>query len=190
VQIILTAVMLRRQKTSEVDGKPIIILPQKHISLANVEFSNDEMAIYKALETKSQIQLNGYLDKGTVSGKSRSISVLGRHTGSIKPRQLCLIPHIKLTHATLANYACILVLLLRLRQACCHPNLIKDLSQPATENIAEDDLLERARYLPDEVVERLKVHDSFECGICFEGDPNPTIIIPCGHTVRTQLLHS
>jgi SNF2 family DNA or RNA helicase len=60
--------------------------------------------------------------------------------------------------------------------------LIKDLSQPATEGIAEDDLLERARYLSDEVVGRLKDVDSFECPICFEADPNPTIIIPCGHT--------
>lgn len=30
---------------------------------------------------------------------------------------------------------------------------------------------------------RLQSFDSFECPICFEADPNPTIIIPCGHTV-------
>lgn len=30
---------------------------------------------------------------------------------------------------------------------------------------------------------RLKDFDSFECPICLEADPNPTIIIPCGHTV-------
>ena len=34
-----------------------------------------------------------------------------------------------------------------------------------------------------DVVVRLKEQDSFECPICFEADPNPTIIIPCGHTV-------
>jgi hypothetical protein len=44
-------------------------------------------------------------------------------------------------------------------------------------------LLERARYLDDDVVARLKDFDSFECPICLEADPNPTIIIPCGHTV-------
>lgn len=75
------------------------------------------------------------------------------------------------------------MLLLRLRQACCHPHLIKDLSQPATENISADDLLERASNLPEDVVTRLKDFDSFECPICLEADPNPTIIIPCGHTV-------
>jgi SNF2 family DNA or RNA helicase len=60
--------------------------------------------------------------------------------------------------------------------------LIKDLSQPATESIAEDDLLERARHLSEDVVRRLKDADSFECPICLEADPNPTILIPCGHT--------
>jgi SNF2 family DNA or RNA helicase len=73
--------------------------------------------------------------------------------------------------------------LLRLRQACCHPHLIKDLSQPATEGIAEDDLLARAEELDVDVIVRLKANDSFECPICLEADPNPTIIIPCGHTV-------
>lgn len=83
----------------------------------------------------------------------------------------------------IANYANVLVLLLRLRQACCHPHLIKDLSQPATENIAEDDLLSRAQGLGNDVINRLKISDSFECPICLEADLNPTIIVPCGHTV-------
>jgi SNF2 family DNA or RNA helicase len=74
-------------------------------------------------------------------------------------------------------------LLLRLRQACCHPHLIKDLSQPATAGIAEVDLLVRAEELDDNVIVRLKAEDNFECPICLEADPNPTIIIPCGHTV-------
>jgi SNF2 family DNA or RNA helicase len=82
-----------------------------------------------------------------------------------------------------ANYANVLVLLLRLRQACCHPHLIKDLSQPATENIAEDDLLSRAKDLSPEVVIRLMAAENFECPVCFDADLNPTIITPCGHTV-------
>jgi SNF2 family DNA or RNA helicase len=82
-----------------------------------------------------------------------------------------------------ANYANVLVLLLRLRQACCHPHLIKDLSQPATEGIAEADLLIRAQELAEDVVTRLRATESFECPICFEVDVNPTIIVPCGHTI-------
>ncbi|CAO2657957.1 Nn.00g072170.m01.CDS01 [Neocucurbitaria sp. VM-36] len=151
VQILLKSTMLRRQKTSVIDGEQICTIPPKHTTLDNVEFSDDEHGIYKALEQKSQLQFNRYLDRNTIS----------------------------------ANYANILVLLLRLRQACCHPHLIKDLSQPATEGIAEDDLLSRARELREDVIGRLKeaASDSFECPICLEADPNPTIIVPCGHTV-------
>lgn len=43
------------------------------------------------------------------------------------------------------NYANILVMLLRLRQICCHPHLINDLGvQVSTDGIAEDDLKSRA----------------------------------------------
>ncbi|KAF3002400.1 hypothetical protein E8E13_002570 [Curvularia kusanoi] len=129
VQVLLKSIMLRRQKDSIVDGQIVTKLPPKHLSKDEVKFSDEEMAIYKALETKSQIQLNKYLEKGTLS----------------------------------ANYANVLVLLLRLRQACCHPHLIKDLSQPATEHISEDDLLSRARDLQIDVVLRILAADSFDC---------------------------
>ncbi|KAF2017580.1 hypothetical protein BU24DRAFT_344977 [Aaosphaeria arxii CBS 175.79] len=81
------------------------------------------------------------------------------------------------------NYANILVLLLRLRQACCHPHLIKDLGvQVSTEGIPEEDLLSRAKQLHGDVVNRLKVMENFECPICYEAIPNPTVFLPCGHT--------
>lgn len=41
----------------------------------------------------------------------------------------------------------------------------------------------RAEELNVDVIVRIKSNDSFECPICLEADPNPTIIIPCGHTV-------
>jgi len=75
VQILLKAVMLRRQKTSEVDGKPILNLPAKHTKLDSVEFSDEEQEIYKALETKSQIQFNKYLRTNSVSGTCHSIVI-------------------------------------------------------------------------------------------------------------------
>lgn len=83
------------------------------------------------------------------------------------------------------NYANVLVMLLRLRQMCCHPHLVKDLAvQASTENITAEELKERASMLPAWVVKRL--HDAsregFECPICYETEMNPTIFIPCGHT--------
>jgi len=55
------------------------------------------------------------------------------------------------------NYSNILVLLLRLRQACCHPHLIKDFGQAsgATE-VSPDDILKLAQELKPDVVARIK----------------------------------
>lgn len=71
VQVLLKSLMLRRQKDSIVDGEIVCKLPPKRLSKEAVEFSDEEMEIYKALETKSQIQLNKYLEKGTLSGERR-----------------------------------------------------------------------------------------------------------------------
>jgi hypothetical protein len=111
LQALIKSFTLRREKTTIVDGKPIVNLPPKHVNIRAVEFSDAEHELYKAIETKSQITLNAYLKKGTVSN----------------------------------NYANILVMLLRLRQICCHPHLANDLGvQVSTEGISENDLKCRA----------------------------------------------
>lgn len=76
VQVLLKSLMLRRQKDSLVDGQIVCKLPPKRLSKEAVEFSDEEMQIYKALETKSQIQLNKYLEKGTLSGEWRIVSCM------------------------------------------------------------------------------------------------------------------
>lgn len=55
------------------------------------------------------------------------------------------------------NYSNILVLLLRLRQACCHPHLIYDFDQaPPTESqLKEDEMIGLAKSLAPDVIERL-----------------------------------
>lgn len=69
VQVLLKSLMLRRQKDSVVDGQIVCNLPAKHLTKKTVEFSDEEKDIYKALETKSQLQINKYLEKGTLSGE-------------------------------------------------------------------------------------------------------------------------
>jgi SNF2 family DNA or RNA helicase len=69
VQVLLKSLMLRRQKDSLVDGQIVCNLPPKHLSKEAVEFSDDEMVVYKALENKAQITLNKYIKDDRVSGK-------------------------------------------------------------------------------------------------------------------------
>ncbi|KAB5515501.1 SNF2 family N-terminal domain-containing protein [Coniochaeta sp. 2T2.1] len=82
------------------------------------------------------------------------------------------------------NYAHVLVLLLRLRQACCHPHLNMDLenaSAASHSDVNTIDMEQFAKDLDEAVVARLKEAEGFDCPICLDAAPDPTIFIPCGH---------
>ncbi|KAK4200603.1 putative ATP-dependent helicase [Triangularia verruculosa] len=154
LRAVLKAIMLRRMKTSEIDGKPILILPPKTERSEFVEFSADEKQFYQDLETRSQVVFNKYLRAGTV----------GR------------------------NYSNILVLLLRLRQACCHPHLIdfECVSGPSV----DEKMDELAKTLDATVIQRIKEIESFECPICYDGVEDPVLAIPCGHDTCSECFAS
>lgn len=158
-QALLKAILLRRTKKSRIDGKPILELPPRATSQEHAVFSEDEGAVYRALETQTQLQFNRYLKAGSV----------GR------------------------NYSNVLVLLLRLRQACCHPHLIKDfgLSSGLT-NVSLTDMIALAKDLSADVVARIKEQGrlneqgALECPVCIDMAENATIFIPCGHSTCSE----
>lgn len=153
LQALCKAVMLRRTKKSTFEGKPILVLPERSTTVDNPIFSDDEKSFYQAIETKTQLQFNKYLKRGTVG----------------------------------TNYSAILVLLLRLRQACCHPHLIKDFGVSAAADMSEDQMLEFARILEPAVVARIKESGgNFECPVCYDVTPNPAIFVPCGHDTCSE----
>ncbi|PIB02772.1 putative ATP-dependent helicase [Cercospora beticola] len=85
------------------------------------------------------------------------------------------------------SYSAILVLLLRLRQACCHPHLIKDFGVAAAADMTEDQMLDFAKQLDPQVVERIKsTGGNFECPVCYDAVANPAIFIPCGHDTCSE----
>jgi len=153
LQAVLKAIMLRRMKNSQIDGKPILTLPSKIEHEENVEFSEDERQFYTELETKSRVQFNKYLRAGTV-GK---------------------------------NYSNILVLLLRLRQACCHPHLT-EFETVSADIVDDDQMVIVAKGMDDAVVERIKTEritdpsaDALDCPICFDAVSDSIFLTPCGH---------
>ena len=153
LQVMLKATLLRRNKQTKINGRPILVLPERVIEQTHAVFSEDEQTLYTALETKQQVQFNKYLKAGTV----------GR------------------------SYAHILLLLLRLRQACCHPHLIRDFGVAAVADIPKDDMDDLCRSLSDVVVARIKEQDgNFECPVCFDAVENPAIFVPCGHKTCTE----
>ncbi|PBP16082.1 SWI/SNF family DNA-dependent ATPase Ris1 [Diplocarpon rosae] len=157
LQALLKAILLRRTKKSQIDGKPIITLPEKTEEIQHVVFDEHEQEFYTALETKTQLVFNKYMKAGTV-GK---------------------------------NYSNVLVLLLRLRQACCHPHLIQDFEQPPAiaSDVPLEVMLDLARDLAPEVVARiLETNGNFECPVCYDASLNPIIITPCGHDTCSECL--
>ncbi|OLL24867.1 putative ATP-dependent helicase [Neolecta irregularis DAH-3] len=156
LQALLKAVLLRRTKESEIDGRPILTLPPKTIEQVHAVFSPDEQDFYSRLESRSLIQMNRYVQAGTV----------GR------------------------NYSNILVLLLRLRQACCHPHLIKNIEVPSSAiESTKNQQAEIIAHLASDVVERIKSLESFDCSICFDSADNPSCL-ECGHYYCAECLLS
>ncbi|OTB13127.1 hypothetical protein K445DRAFT_24943 [Daldinia sp. EC12] len=84
---------------------------------------------------------------------------------------------------TMKKYTYILLLLLRLRQACCHPHLIRDFGIPEGVQLSSDEMRELARKFKPGVVRRLKSLNEYECPLCYEKVENPLIIYPCGHLI-------
>lgn len=58
------AVTLRRMKSDQYNGQPLVVLPPKVITLSEVQFSEEEEAIYRAFEEKSQLDFKEYVRKG------------------------------------------------------------------------------------------------------------------------------
>ncbi|KAI6085770.1 SNF2 family N-terminal domain-containing protein [Hypoxylon rubiginosum] len=149
LQAVFRSITLRRTKTSMLDGKPILRLPELVKVEAMTTFNKEQKAFYDALEQKQKLKANEFLKAG----------------GNFK------------------QYTYILVLLLRLRQACCHPHLIKDFGIPEGAEISADEMRELAEKLKRGVVERLKGQTEFECSLCKAMTENPLIIYPCGHPI-------
>ena len=91
------------------------------------------------------------------------------------------------------NYSNVLVLLLRLRQACCHPHLIKDFGEAAaTSNLSVEDMLKVARELVPDVIARIRDSTGsepphgLECPVCMDMTENASIIVPCGHSTCSE----
>ncbi|KAL5223240.1 hypothetical protein ABZP36_027953 [Zizania latifolia] len=152
LQVVLKTVMLRRTKATMLDGKPIISLPPKTVSLKTVDFTSEERAFYNALEAESREQFKEYAAAGTVK----------------------------------QNYVNILLMLLRLRQACDHPHLVR--GHESTSNWLSS--LEMAKNLPMERQQALLIclqSCSAICALCSDA-PEDAVVTMCSHVFCNQCI--
>ncbi|KZP29288.1 hypothetical protein FIBSPDRAFT_917412 [Athelia psychrophila] len=87
LQTIFKLVLLRRKKDSQLDGKRLIELPDKTVTLQKLEFTEEERAIYQMVETRSQEKFNNFLRAGTVLKNYHQVLVL-----LLRLRQICSHP--------------------------------------------------------------------------------------------------
>ncbi|KAL5228735.1 hypothetical protein ABZP36_017000 [Zizania latifolia] len=152
LQVVLKTVMLRRTKATMLDGKPIISLPPKTVSLKTVDFTSEERSFYNTLEAESREQFKEYAAAGTVK----------------------------------QNYVNILLMLLRLRQACDHPHLVR--GHESTSNWMSS--LEMAKKLPMERQQALLIclqSCSAICALCNDA-PEDAVVTICGHVFCNQCI--
>ncbi|KAL9910816.1 transcription termination factor lodestar isoform 1-T3 [Glossina fuscipes fuscipes] len=128
---IMNTLMLRRTKTQLQELGELSNLPQKHIELIEVELDKDEMNVYQKIMVYSRHLFAQFLNQRA----ERNTDLLYREQSSRptfmqtkNPNDAYYKMHQKFTklhrnQEDIKSYE-ILVLLLRLRQICCHPGLI------------------------------------------------------------------
>uniref|UniRef100_A0A7N6ABC0 Helicase-like transcription factor n=1 Tax=Anabas testudineus TaxID=64144 RepID=A0A7N6ABC0_ANATE len=143
LQTLVKCITLRRTKNSEVNGRPLVSLPEKTVCVEKVELSQAEREEYELARNEGRNTIGRYVSEGTV----------------------------------LSNYAHVLAILMRLRQLCCHPDLLAktstDLGAAATPAELRERLIEKLRMV-------LASGSDEECSVCLESVRLP-VITHCAH---------
>ena len=68
--------MLRRRKTDVINGKPLIELPERHLSIVSCDFDEDERQFYFALENKIDEAMKKFVKSNEVMKNYTNVMVL------------------------------------------------------------------------------------------------------------------
>ncbi|KAJ6520356.1 RAD5-like protein [Mycena sanguinolenta] len=165
VQVILESILLRREKTMlDTNGKRIVELPQKEVTVEYLEFSSVERKIYNSLFNSAKRDFQQLDAKGLI-GK---------------------------------NYTHILAMLMRLRRAVLHPNLVlsssdeRTLPEDAEGTVDVNDLIKRfanddqeegtVNVFAQNALNDIQIDEAdAECPICMDIMQSPMIIPECMH---------
>ncbi|KAL1921399.1 uncharacterized protein VTP21DRAFT_11115 [Calcarisporiella thermophila] len=162
VQAVLKTMLLRRRKSDKINGKPILVLPTKEVTLQQDEFTPEERDFYDSLEKQSRLNFEKYVKAGTVMRNYTNILLL-----LLRLRQAVLHPH------------------LVPEDECVVPAGLLDGHHAS--GMDGEALEERRRQLVQnmdkEVVRRLisQLEESLECPICMDAAQNGHFLPKCGH---------
>ncbi|KAL7413539.1 SNF2 family N-terminal domain-containing protein [Mrakia frigida] len=164
VQFILESCLLRRDKTmKDRDGKLIVDLPEKEITLEKLEFSPFERKFYDSLYSLAKRQFNAYQRAGT-TGKNygRIFSML------MKLRQASLHPVLVKQASNDDDDE------LDMEGATASGSGRVSIQEIQAQFAAGDDAFKK------EALESFLKGEVSECAICYD-EPEVPAILPCGH---------
>lgn len=65
--------MLRRTKDQTIDGKPLIQLPDKTVTIVECEFDDEEKEFYEMVEKKMNKNLDAMMKTMDAAGKNKNV---------------------------------------------------------------------------------------------------------------------
>lgn len=131
LQVLLKAILLRRTKELLMESGEITSLPTKTYKQFNVELNKEERFIYTKVMMYSQAIFANYMDQQME--KNDNYSYDKNKLGKVYRK---MAQKFQVNHDIKAHE--ILLLLLRLRQACCHPGLMKAMLEQGELNVGEE----------------------------------------------------
>ena len=140
---LVRTLLIRRTKeqTSSITGKKLVELPAKYSEEHRIILGKEEKNVYDKVFGFSQTALQNYMTKARIKEKeSQGPKNMGTGSGEGRDDKKALGQGDMASHSEVKAHH-LLVLLLRLRQICCHPGLIKSMLDQDTklsEGIEED----------------------------------------------------
>ncbi|MES1906760.1 MAG: hypothetical protein MHM6MM_000004 [Cercozoa sp. M6MM] len=161
---ILDGMCLRRSKDMQVNGRPIVRLPQKTIRVIRVQFDATERKMYDKMFAYYRKQFRAAREQGSNSSNSRVLGML------LRLRQCC--GHLLLVPA--ADRDAMLSASAELRKQGIT-------GKPQTDTKNNVNNITRAW-----VSDQLERHG--ECLECFDDPVQPQVVVPCGHVFCKKCL--
>jgi len=171
LQTIVKSIALRRTKNDQVNGKPLVSLPSKTITVTELEFTREERAVYDAWMDQGREIILKYIRRGTLMRNYAHVFAI-----MVRLRQLSchreLLDHVDWRDVDMDDL---------LRTAQRH---VTDQDEAPKEGEGDDD---RRKALAEQLRELIKSGASDECSICLSEFRSPVITM-CAHVYCRQCI--